>query len=621
VEALEDRSLLSPFAAPFDITGLTLSNASVYEFRPTGTAVGTFTTTEPGSGHTFSYELQDDTGSFTIPIGGNQLLTADAFDFAAKASYSIRVRSTDEAGNALVQPFTITVLDDPALTRFGPTLAVTTDYKFNPNTFSLSLTADPVRYGMTLNGVSLAVDTASVDMIVFHGPNMEVPGPPVIATLTGGTSLNTAELRPARARLMWTGHQVSVANVSEISVIGESYTALFYGSPGDYPDWFGAMPGDAHMYGPMPSDPLMYGVGYHNKAFGFKTAVAVGSANSRSEASLYTGGEGDFVATPTYGYITAPGYYIQASGFQTVNAYPSDSFNAGGPGTAYFYDSAGNATFEGDLSSSSLSGPGSFRWAHHFRRAYAYATAGVSDTALLYDSPGSDTFVATPTYSYLTGTDQNADGAFGDFLNFVTGFKTVVASAGAGGSDTALFYDAAGNDTLVGTPTYAYVRGAGYYNQASGFQTVVAAAGAGDSASAYLYDSAGPDTFVATPAYGYLRGTGFYVQASGFAAVYAYATAHGSDAAYLYDAPGTDTFAATADSAYLSGPGYCNQAIGFQAAYAFASGGSDRAYLYGTGTAADTFGQSGSWAYLYGNLFADATYRFGYVYVNPNARH
>jgi hypothetical protein len=44
VEALEDRSLLSPLAAPFDVTGLTLSNTSVYEFRPTGTAVGTFTT-------------------------------------------------------------------------------------------------------------------------------------------------------------------------------------------------------------------------------------------------------------------------------------------------------------------------------------------------------------------------------------------------------------------------------------------------------------------------------------------------------------------------------------------------------------------------------------------------
>jgi hypothetical protein len=327
VEALEDRSLLSLSAVPFDISGLTLSNTSVYEFRPTGTAVGTFTTTESGSGHTFSYALASgagsaDNGSFTI--GGNQLLTADAFDFAARPAYSIRVRSTDEAGNALEQPFTITVLDDPALTRSGPTLAVTTDYKFNPNTFSL--TADPVRYGMTLNGVSLAVDTASVDRVTFQGPNMEVPGPPVIATLTGGTSLNTAELRPAQARLRGAGYQVSVTNVSEISAIGESYTALFYGSPGDYPDWFGAMPGDAHMYGPMPTDPLMYGVGYDNKAFGFKAAVALGSANSRSEATLYTGGEGDFVATPTYGYITAPGYYIQAAGFQTVNAYPSDSF-------------------------------------------------------------------------------------------------------------------------------------------------------------------------------------------------------------------------------------------------------------------------------------------------------
>jgi hypothetical protein len=608
VEALEDRSLLSPLAAPFDITGLTLSNTSVYEFRPMETEVGAFTTAESGSGHTFTYALwpgDSDADNASFTVRGNQLLTADAFDFAAKSSYSIRVRSTDEAGNAFEQPFTIAVRDDPALIREGRTLRVGNP-NISPNTFSF--TADPVRHRMALNGVSLAVDTATVDTVVFAAV-----GPNDTATLNGGDSLMTADLRPSQTRLTGSGYEVSVWGAWRVSVYGVGYTALFYDARGafDFPTRFVGKRGDAYMSG---YDNYFY---YEREAVGFKTAVASGSANSRSEASLYTGGEGDFVATPTYGSMNLPGCSIQASGFKRLNAY-TGLYEQGG--TAYLFDSAGNATFAGGPGYSSMSGPGFLCWAQYFHRVYAYATAGVSDTALLYDSPGSDTFVATPTYSYLTGADQNADGGLGDFLTFVTGFKTVVASAGAGGSGTALFYDAAGNDTLVGTPTYAYVRGAGYYTQASGFQTVVAAAGAGGSASAYLYGSAGPDTFVATPAYGYLRGAGFYVQASGFAAVYAYATAHGNDAAYLYDSPGTDTFAATADSAYLSGPGFHNQASGFQAGYAFSSGGSDPAYLYGSGTEADTFVRSGSWAYLYGNFFTDAAYGFGYVYANPNAR-
>src|SRR5205807_4498175 len=111
---------------PFNVGSVSLSGSSVYEFRPVGTVVGTFTTGGPGS-HTFTYTLvpgagSADNGSFTVQ--GNRLLTADAFDFAAKPSYSIRVRSTDEVNNTVEQALTVTVLDDPTLTRTGHTLTV-----------------------------------------------------------------------------------------------------------------------------------------------------------------------------------------------------------------------------------------------------------------------------------------------------------------------------------------------------------------------------------------------------------------------------------------------------------------------------------------------------------------
>ena len=98
-----------PNRAPTDISP---SNSVVAENQPSGTAVGTFSTTDPDSGNTFTYELvsgtgSTDNGSFTI--SGNSLRTAVPFDYEAKNSYSIRVRSTDQGGLYIEKVFTITI--------------------------------------------------------------------------------------------------------------------------------------------------------------------------------------------------------------------------------------------------------------------------------------------------------------------------------------------------------------------------------------------------------------------------------------------------------------------------------------------------------------------------------
>ncbi|MEN6494052.1 MAG: SdrD B-like domain-containing protein, partial [Thermoguttaceae bacterium] len=84
--------------APTDIG---LSATSVLENRPSGTTVGTFTTTDPNGAGTFTYSLVSGTGStdnaqFTIV--GNELRTAASFNYETKSSYSIRVRTTDSGG-------------------------------------------------------------------------------------------------------------------------------------------------------------------------------------------------------------------------------------------------------------------------------------------------------------------------------------------------------------------------------------------------------------------------------------------------------------------------------------------------------------------------------------------
>ncbi len=93
-------------------TTLTLSNNAIAENNLTGAVIGTFSSTDPDSGETFTYSLVSgngdaDNGGFSI--AGNELKAAESFDFEIKNSYSIRVRTTDANGLAFEQAFTIEV--------------------------------------------------------------------------------------------------------------------------------------------------------------------------------------------------------------------------------------------------------------------------------------------------------------------------------------------------------------------------------------------------------------------------------------------------------------------------------------------------------------------------------
>ena len=98
--------------APTDIA---ISSTSVMENLVAGTTVGILSSTDPNAGNTFTYTLVTGTGStdnasFTIDGSGN-LKTAAAFNFEAKNSYSIRVRTTDQGGLSFEKAFTVSVLN------------------------------------------------------------------------------------------------------------------------------------------------------------------------------------------------------------------------------------------------------------------------------------------------------------------------------------------------------------------------------------------------------------------------------------------------------------------------------------------------------------------------------
>ncbi len=93
---------------------LQLSSTQIEENKPANTAVGTFSTIDPDTGDSFTYELvgdAPDNAAFTIV--NNELRINSIPDFETKPSYTIRVKTTDSGGLSLEKDFTITVTDLP----------------------------------------------------------------------------------------------------------------------------------------------------------------------------------------------------------------------------------------------------------------------------------------------------------------------------------------------------------------------------------------------------------------------------------------------------------------------------------------------------------------------------
>jgi hypothetical protein len=95
-------------------TDLSLSSTQIAENVPANTVVGTFATTDPDTGNTFTYTLvtgTGDTDNAGFTIEGSQLKINASPDFEAKPSYNIRVRTTDQNGLTFEKPVTVSVQD------------------------------------------------------------------------------------------------------------------------------------------------------------------------------------------------------------------------------------------------------------------------------------------------------------------------------------------------------------------------------------------------------------------------------------------------------------------------------------------------------------------------------
>ena len=95
-------------------TGISLSANSINENVTANTIVGTLSSTDANTGDTFTYTLiagAGDTDNSAFNISGNSLKINNSPDFETKSSYSVRIRTTDQAGLFFEQQFNISILN------------------------------------------------------------------------------------------------------------------------------------------------------------------------------------------------------------------------------------------------------------------------------------------------------------------------------------------------------------------------------------------------------------------------------------------------------------------------------------------------------------------------------
>jgi hypothetical protein len=144
-------------------TDIALSSTTIAEDQPSGSLVGTFSTTDPDGAGTFTYTFAaggTDNASFTI-TNGNELHTAVALDFETKSSYSIKVRSTDAGSLFFEKTFTITVsnVNEPPVNTKPGAQAVNEDTDLTFTAGTLISVADP----------DAGANPVKVSLDVLHG--------------------------------------------------------------------------------------------------------------------------------------------------------------------------------------------------------------------------------------------------------------------------------------------------------------------------------------------------------------------------------------------------------------------------------------------------------------------
>jgi hypothetical protein len=128
---------------------LSLSASTVSENSPVNTEIGILSSSDPDAGNTFTYSLETGSGSIdnsSFNISGSSLRSSVVFNYEAKSSYSVRIRTTDQGGLYYEKAFIILVTNvnqAPVITE-GASVNVNMSEDGTPNAFNLTLSASDV---------------------------------------------------------------------------------------------------------------------------------------------------------------------------------------------------------------------------------------------------------------------------------------------------------------------------------------------------------------------------------------------------------------------------------------------------------------------------------------------
>ena len=150
-------------------TNLALSNGITPENVAAGSAIGTFTTTDPDANNTFTYSLVSGTGSTdnaAFSVVGNQLRINASPDFESKSSYSVLIRTTDQGGLSTDKAFVIGITDvNEAPTNLAISNALTPENVVAGSVIGSFTTTDPDANNTFT--YSLVTGTGSTDNAAF----------------------------------------------------------------------------------------------------------------------------------------------------------------------------------------------------------------------------------------------------------------------------------------------------------------------------------------------------------------------------------------------------------------------------------------------------------------------
>jgi subtilase family serine protease len=376
---------------------------------------------------------------------------------------------------------------------FSPGRTLTVDGTGGNDQFSFSAAGSSVV--VSLNGEIQSFAPGDFNSYVFVGS-----GSGEFASIEGGSSgVNTAILYAnGNGQLVNTteGFTFTASGMASMHVYGNAAdTAEFYDTTAadtfySYADYANS---DQQLSG-------MLGSNYSNSASGFGTNIGISAGGGKDIA----------------GFFDAPG----------TNTY-------------YAYADYGGAPSGSGKSLAGMIGSGYSNTAKGFAMNAAYAVNGGGDTSVFYDAPGTNTFYSYADYNHtgtqLAGMLGNFGGGFSDSAS---GFAVNKGYATLGSSDTAVFFDSAGNDTFFAYGNYensgkqyAGMTGTGYSNSASGFGTNIGVSENGGTDTADLYNTSANDTLYTDLAIAelYANSGAYGEEAEGFAVVNVNGSAGGTN--------------------------------------------------------------------------------------------